>query len=98
MDRNLNLTLGPVSGKERIYWFPAAGSDHPVGQEVLQRGGNGQSLHLLGGQHPPQSHPAHVLQAGNAPRTLPEVHVPVTSSEKKTKKNQEDMFKPGGKK
>lgn len=55
-----------------------AGSDDPVGQEVAQRHGDGQSLHLLRGLHPAEGHSAQVLQAGDATGTLPEVHAAVT--------------------
>lgn len=53
--------------------------DDFVGQVVTKRRGNGQGLHLLSGHHPAKGHPAHVLQTGNATRTLPEVHTTITS-------------------
>lgn len=52
-------------------------SDDPVGQEVAQRHGDRQSLHLLRALRPAEGHPAQVLQAGNAAGTLPEMHAPV---------------------
>lgn len=51
-----------------------------VRQVVSKWRRDGKGLHLLRGHHPSQSHPAHVLQAGDAERTLPEVHTAVTSS------------------
>lgn len=59
------------------------GLDDFVGQVVFKWSGDGQHLHLLGGHHPPNCHPAHVLQAGNALRTLPEVHATITSPERR---------------
>ena len=50
-----------------------------VGQVVTEWRRNGQGLYLLGGHHPAESHPAHVLQTGNATGTLPEVHATITS-------------------
>lgn len=53
-------------------------SDDPVGQEVAQWHGDGQSLHLLRGLHSVKGHPAQVLQAGDATGTLPKVHATIT--------------------
>lgn len=50
-----------------------------VGQVVTERHGNGQGLHLLRGHYSAESHPAQVLQTGDATRTLPEVHAAVAS-------------------
>lgn len=54
------------------------GLDDLVGEIVAKRHGDGQRLHLLRGHHPAEGHPAQVLQAGDATRTLPEVHAAVT--------------------
>lgn len=69
-----------------------AGSDDPVGQEVAQRHGDGQSLHLLRGLHPAEGHPAQVLQAGDAAGTLPEVHAPVAGPASKQTAHQRRSF------
>lgn len=55
------------------------GSHDFVGQVVTERSRNGQGLHLLGRHHPTERHPAHVLQTGDATRTLPEVNATITS-------------------
>lgn len=62
------------------------GLDDFVCQVVAEWCRNGQGLYLLGGHHPAKSHPAHVLQTGNATRTLPEVHTTITSP--RTKKDE----------
>lgn len=84
---------------EKLFVFPkifqhdgaAAGGagmvklDDFVGQVVTERRGDGQGLHLLGGGHPAERHPTHVLQTGDATRTLPEVHTTITSPGRKHK-------------
>lgn len=55
--------------------------DDLVCQVVAQWRGDGQRFHLLGGHDAAQRHPAHVLQAGDATWTLPEVNTAVTGSE-----------------
>lgn len=67
------------------------GLDDSVGQVVTERHGNGQGLHLLRGHHSAEGHPAQVLQTGNATRTLPEVHITITSP--LTKKNKRWQIK-----
>lgn len=67
--------------------MPGGGLDDFVGQVVAERRGNGQCLHLLGGHQPAESHPANVLQTGNATRTLPEMHTTITSP--RTKKTRQ---------
>ena len=53
--------------------------DDFVRQVVAERSRDGQGLHLLGGDHPAESHPAHVLQTGNATGRLPEVQASIMS-------------------
>ena len=53
-------------------------SEDSVGQVVAERRGDDQRLHLLGGHHPTQRHPAQVLQGGRATGARPEEHAAVT--------------------
>lgn len=59
------------------------GLNYFVGQVVAERCRNGQRLHLLGGSQPADRHPTHVLETGNATRTLPEEHTSATSPSSK---------------
>lgn len=71
---------------------PGGRSDDPVGQEVAQRRGDGQSLHLLRGLHSAEGHPAQVLQASDATGTLPEVHATVTAPASKQTGHQRERL------
>lgn len=85
------------AGEQRARTWGAGPSDDPVGQEVAQRHGDGQSLHLLCALRPAEGHPAQVLQAGDATGTLPEVHATVAGPASKQMPHQSPGFNQEGK-